>query len=160
MDGDDKPVLDGTNSAAEQSQNGQPATTATTATIEDSDTHITQNTTKRQARASMLTVYIEEAHAVDEWAVPLPRRTGGHIKFARTIQDRIQAARDFVRDHSYPGDLVCDSMEGDMVRCFDAWPERLYIIEDGVVVYKGGIGPFLYEPKEVLQWLQRRFDEN
>lgn len=111
------------------------------------------------ARASMLTIYIEEAHAVDEWAVPLPRRTGGHINFAKNIDDRLQAARDFIRDHNYPCDLVCDDMCADANLLFDAWPERLYIIENGVIVYKGGPGPFEYEPQEILQWLQRRFDD-
>jgi hypothetical protein len=112
---------------------------------------------KSNARASMLTVYIEEAHAVDEWAVPVPRRTGGHIKFAKDIGDRIKAAKDFVKDNSYPGRLVCDHMDGDVAQMFDAWPERLYIIENDVVVYKGGMGPFHYEPSEVLNWLDERF---
>lgn len=34
-------------------------------------------------------------------------------------------------------DIVCDSMRGDMVSRYGAWPERLYIIVDGVIVYQG-----------------------
>lgn len=35
--------------------------------------------------------------------------------------------------------------------------ERLYIIVDGVVVYKGGYGPFDYKLWEVQDWLAARY---
>ncbi len=105
----------------------------------------------------MLTVYIEEAHAVDDWAVPLARRTGGHIHFANIIQDRLLAAKSFVADFQYPIPLVCDTMREEVSKCFAGWPERLYVIENSVVVYKGDQGPFGYKPRELEVWLQKRF---
>ena len=38
---------------------------------------------------------------------------------------------------------------------FGALPERLFIIKDGVVEYVGGIGPLLFNPKEVREWLHK-----
>lgn len=40
---------------------------------------------------------------------------------------------------------------------YDAWPERLYIIVDGVIVYKGGNGPFGYCLWEVQEWLAEKY---
>ena len=42
----------------------------------------------------------------------------------------------------------------------NAWPERLYILDDsGRISYKGGNGPFKYDPKEVRAWLAQRYGE-
>jgi hypothetical protein len=41
---------------------------------------------------------------------------------------------------------------------YSAWPERLYIIdEQGRIAYRGGMGPFHYDPAEVRAWLAQRF---
>lgn len=37
----------------------------------------------------------------------------------------------------FVGEIVCDSMKGEVDDRFGAWPERLYIIYKGIVVYKG-----------------------
>lgn len=36
---------------------------------------------------------------------------------------------------------------------YAAWPERLYIIHNGHVVFKGGIGPEGYHPELVEEWV-------
>jgi hypothetical protein len=38
---------------------------------------------------------------------------------------------------------------------YAAWPERLYVVVDGVVAYKGGPGPCGYVLDDVRTWLQR-----
>jgi hypothetical protein len=48
-------------------------------------------------------------------------------------------------------------MRGQVVDRYEAWPERLYIVLDGAVVYKGGFGPFDYRLDEVQDWLARRY---
>lgn len=40
-------------------------------------------------------------------------------------------------------------------RSYAAWPERLYIIVDGVIVYKSGPGPFGYVLDDVRSWLEK-----
>ncbi len=48
-------------------------------------------------------------------------------------------------------------MANDMIHRFDAHPERLLIIEKGVVVHKGGKGPLLfYDIDDVIEWMRKR----
>jgi len=110
--------------------------------------------------AEFLTVYIEEAHAKDDWKVPVGANPGGEdILMHKVIQDRLNAGKKFVEGVKYPIELVCDTMKSQAMIRYEALPERLYIVEQGVVVYKGGGGPFLYKPEEVLHFLQNRFGE-
>lgn len=48
-------------------------------------------------------------------------------------------------------------MAGHAVDRYGAWPERLYIVHDGLIVYKGGKGPFDYHLGEVQAWLSERY---
>ena len=121
-----------------------------------------QYCTGKDAPARMLTCYIEEAHAKDEWyffesEVTTTFKT--EIYVHRNIEERIAAAKLFAERTSAKQGLqiVCDSMAGHLVQRYGAWPERLYIVIDGVVVYKGGMGPFDYRLYEVRQWLEDRF---
>lgn len=111
--------------------------------------------------AQFLTIYIEEAHAVDEWWLPhAPEANiGGKacIKQHHTIAGRIAAAQKFVDDLQFPIETVCDAMNNEASLFFGGWPERLYIVEKGVIVYQGGLGPFDYKLAEVKDWLIDRF---
>lgn len=106
--------------------------------------------------ARFYTIYIEEAHAIDEWFLP-EAPSKACIKVHKTIEDRIQAAKNFIKYTNCQFELVCDTMKAEANRRYDAWPERLYIILNGIVVYKGGYGPFDYKLGEVQEWLINRF---
>lgn len=116
---------------------------------------------KFPAVARFLTIYIEEAHAYNEWWLPESpgAQPGGcsYIANHENISDRINAAKRFRTDFNFPGEIVCDSFEDQVNERFGAWPERLYIIENGIVVYQGGMGPFDYKLAEVKDWLIERF---
>ena len=89
------------------------------------------------AVAKMLTIYIEEAHAVDEWVLPESEvEVSGEtaIPVHQNISERISAARRLVSNRGILSETVCDSMAGQVCDRYRAWPERLYIIVDGVVV--------------------------
>ena len=107
--------------------------------------------------ARFLTIYIEEAHARDEWW--LPDSAGGKacIYNHKTLQDRLQAGKKFVEDFSFKPELICDSFKNQVDERFEAWPERLYIVQNGVIVYQGGYGPFDYKLAEVKDWLIERY---
>lgn len=76
----------------------------------------------------------------------------------RTLADRVAIAGDFVQRFHFPLPLAVDGMDDDADRLYAAWPERLYVIdEQGVIAYKGGMGPFDYHPEQVRAWLDRRF---
>lgn len=67
---------------------------------------------------------------------------------------RIAIARDFVQRFDYALPFVVDDMEDVALQAYSAWPERLYAIgADRRVAYKGGIGPFKFDPDELADWL-------
>lgn len=112
------------------------------------------------AVAQLLTIYIEEAHASDEWKLPestVEVEMATSIAVHQSMNERLEAAKLFQIRRNFQSELVCDSMDGNIIECYDAWPERLYIILNGVIVYKGGAGPFDYKLWEVQEWLSEKF---
>jgi hypothetical protein len=111
--------------------------------------------------AKFLTIYIAEAHAKDEWYLPTAPNAheGGHacIIQHKNIESRKYVASTFIEDFDIPFEVVCDSMKDQVCERYDAWPERVYIIEKGMVVYAGGLGPFDYKLAEVKDWLASRY---
>jgi hypothetical protein len=87
---------------------------------------------KFPAVARFVTIYIDEAHAHDEWWLPdMPgAHVGGksYIANHRNITDRLAAATKFVEDFAFPCEVVCDSFEDEVNDRFGVCPERLYDI--------------------------------
>jgi len=78
----------------------------------------------------------------------------------KNIGDRVAIANDFTKRFKYPVPFGIDKMSNAANDEYAAWPERLYIIdESGRICYKGGNGPFKYDPKEVRAWLTQRYGE-
>jgi len=111
-----------------------------------------------QNKADFLTIYIREAHAQDGWTF---RHIANKIKYARKIEDRFAAAEEFISQYQPHASVhvVIDEMSDACLIAYGAYPERLYIVEDGVIMYKGGKGPHGYHVEEVEKWLQKRFPE-
>lgn len=119
------------------------------------------STNNLAAVARFLTIYIDEAHASDEWWLPdsPEAHEGGkaHIRTHRNLKERLKAAKTFVDDFKFPIEVVCDSFDNEVLSYFESWPERLYIIQYGFIVYQGGKGPFDYKLAEVKDWLSDKF---
>jgi hypothetical protein len=73
------------------------------------------------------------------------------------LGDRLAAANKFMEDKLFAMELVVETMDQEVQDRYEAWPERLYIIVDGVVVYRGGRGPFDYLLHDVQDWLAARY---
>jgi type I thyroxine 5'-deiodinase len=74
-----------------------------------------------------------------------------------TLAERVAVANDFVTRFDYSIPLVVDPMENPADEAYAGWPERLYVVgEDARVAYKGGVGPFGYDPDELEAWLAQR----
>jgi Iodothyronine deiodinase len=109
-------------------------------------------------RADFLTVYIREAHPLDEWQMQPNLDQGVCYRQPRDIGDRVAIANDFVKRFRYPVPLAIDTMANTANSLYAAWPERLYILDPhGVILYRGGLGPFHYKPEEVRAWLETNF---
>jgi hypothetical protein len=105
-----------------------------------------------------LTVYIREAHPIDEWKMKANDDQGICYPQPRTLAQRVAIASDFVTRFHYPIPLAVDAMDNRADAIYAGWPERLYVIdESGRVAYKGKTGPFGFHPEELEAWLARRF---
>eukprot|EP00058_Branchiostoma_floridae_P017044 XP_002602532.1 hypothetical protein BRAFLDRAFT_93837 [Branchiostoma floridae] len=116
-------------------------------------------------RADFLTVYIAEAHASDGWsfrnnikirffAVVAFLISLGDFRKHRTLEERLTAAK-MLADSNLSGPLLVDTMDDVANRKYGAWPERLYILLDGRVMYKGMPGPHGYHVHQVRDWLEK-----
>ena len=113
-----------------------------------------------------MTIYIAEAHASDEWSLgltPNGANAGANKKWdvplPRTMEARLELAQTWVESLQPDTPYAVDLMNDNSRLAYGAWPERLVIIEDGVVQYYGGQGPWEYKPKEVADWLAQRFNK-
>ena len=78
----------------------------------------------------------------------------------KTIEQRLAIANDFTQRYKFTVPFGIDQMSNAANDAYAAWPERLYVIDEmGRISYKGGNGPFYYDPKEVRDWLAKRYGE-
>jgi len=106
---------------------------------------------KRQGSASFLAVYIQEAHAHDEWPV------GKKISFCnqhKSLSSRCRLAKD-VKSGEF--DILVDNMQNGFQSVFAAWPFRFYIFYDDKILLKGQPDEqtFLYNVDQIFDCLDR-----
>jgi Iodothyronine deiodinase len=112
--------------------------------------------------ADFLTIYIREAHPIDEWRMKANEKDKDDVCYTqpKTLAQRVAIANDFTKRFKFALPFGIDDMNNAANDAFAAWPERLYIVDEtGKISYKGGNGPFKYDPKEVRAWLTQRFGE-
>uniref|UniRef100_A0AAX7TCY5 Iodothyronine deiodinase n=1 Tax=Astatotilapia calliptera TaxID=8154 RepID=A0AAX7TCY5_ASTCA len=107
----------------------------------------------------MLSVYIvlvqscENALLVslaDGWAF----KNNYDINQHQSLEDRLSAAQVLVQSEPLCP-VVVDEMTDVTTIKYGALPERLYILQAGKVLYKGGKGPWGYNPAEVRSFLEK-----
>ncbi len=100
-------------------------------------------------------VYIAEAHPTDEWQVPSNETEGVCLLQARTLDQRLAAARLCTANLELSIPTLVDPMDNAVSSAFSAWPERIYIAgRDGRIHYRGGPGPYGFDPAEARGSLQ------
>ena len=108
--------------------------------------------------ADFLTVYVREAHPTDEWQMKSNVKEDVCYAQPKTLAQRVAIANDFIQRYKYPIEFGIDDMANAADLAYSAWPERLYVIDErGHIAYRGGMGPFHYDPAEVRTWLAQRF---
>jgi Iodothyronine deiodinase len=72
------------------------------------------------------------------------------INQPRGFEERRDAARILVERLEYDLPLAIDAMDNRAENDYAAWPERLYVVAaGGRIVYRGGLGPFGFDPQEM-----------
>jgi hypothetical protein len=105
---------------------------------------------------------VREAHPTDEWQMKSNLKDKDDVCYAqpKTLEQRLAIANDFTKRFKYDVPFGIDEMTNAANDAYAAWPERLYVLdENGRISYKGGNGPFKYDPKEVRAWLAQRYGE-
>ena len=107
--------------------------------------------------AQFLYVYIKEAHPEDEWQLDWNRNDDVVFEQPRTFAERMKLAKTFVEAMDVKTPTLVDDIRNTANACYAASPERIYIIDtDGRIAYKGGMGPFYFEPKEIEDFFAKR----
>merc|ERR1712226_1484173 len=88
--------------------------------------------------ATFLTVYTQEAHPTEagdyiDYFLPINRH--------KTLEERLSAAsaNELLQLETLPGPLLVDNMENEASRSYGSFPDRLYIVFKGKIVYQGGV---------------------
>ena len=76
------------------------------------------------------------------------------VRQHRTLDERIDAARESAERLGLALPLFVDGMDDSVSEAFAAWPERLHVVTaDAVLAYVGAPGPFGFDPDAARQAL-------
>lgn len=107
-------------------------------------------------RALFYVVYIAEAHAVDEWQLSANEQAGIRLKQHSQLAERLAAAQLCAQELELRIPTLVDGMDNPASELFAAWPERIYIIDKGgSIYYRGGYGPYDFNPAEARESLTK-----
>jgi len=103
-------------------------------------------------KAHFIAIYLAEAHGIDEW--PLGKKVC--ITKHKTIEERINVAKNFQTDYNFKLPILIDSIENTFDYHYGAWPERYYMFDETGRICKAGFPTteFGYDRKEITQWLE------
>lgn len=110
--------------------------------------------------ADFVTVYIAEAHPAERGHFRVGGEGGNYdIDTHANIADRLAAATKLKEEagEALKGcKILVDPMDDRANIAYAALPERLYVVQDGQIVYQGGLGPFDYKIPEVETFLAKK----
>lgn len=111
---------------------------------------------KHRSAAATFVVYIAEAHPVDGWQTASNEEEGILVRQHETFEGRCAAARLCAAKLGLDVPTLVDGMDDAAAEAFSAWPERIYIVgTDGLIAYRGGPGPYEFNPDEASEALAR-----
>lgn len=110
----------------------------------------------RRFRDQVITlgVYVREAHPTDGWKMQTNERVGVSVAQPKSLTERAAVAQQcFAKIRpSFP--WAVDDVNDATGHAYSGMPARLYLLSpQGVVLYKGGRGPFGFKPGEMEQSL-------
>lgn len=109
---------------------------------------------KWKDRVAFLFVYIREAHASDEWQMPVNEKEGVVFTQPTSLEARREVAGKCCTSMQMLMPCVVDDMKNNVDNAYAAWPERFFVVDaNGRIAYAGAQGPWGFKPEEVEKWL-------
>ena len=111
-------------------------------------------------------LYIEEAHACDEWPIRssryMPNGEVVSVKQPRLVSERVALAQSFVDSFDLGPEmkiLVDDPEQGNLFeKAYAPWPIHIYVIENGIMQYISAPTDCAHDVSELRAWLKHRHD--
>lgn len=94
-------------------------------------------------------VYITEAHPSDVWQMQSNIRDQVVFATPKNEEERAFVAGACVRKLGIKIPAVLDEFGNSTEAAYTGWPDRMYLIDGGKVVYKSKPGPFGFHPDEL-----------
>lgn len=109
-------------------------------------------------------VYIEEAHAKDEWPIRssryMPDNSIVNVEQPKKIAERIELAQKFVSTFDLGKEMkvLVDNPEigNPFEKAYAPWPIRLFVIENGVIQFISAPTNCVHDVSELRRWLEQR----
>ncbi|QLE78500.1 redoxin domain-containing protein [Francisella sp. Scap27] len=110
-----------------------------------------------------LTIYTAEAHAENGWKLvdqyindsEYTAEADFCFPYAKSIEDRKKMAEWLISKKNFEMSVVLDTIDDNLLKVYNSWPIRLYVINDGKIVFCGDQGPFGYNPSSLNPTLEK-----
>ncbi len=110
-----------------------------------------------------VTIYTAEAHPEDGWRLDAQYEADEEFtqasdfcfNYAKSIEERRAMAERMIAAKQLTMEVVLDPLDNPLLRAYNSWPIRLYVIRGAKVCYSGEQGPFGYEPDDVDRALHK-----
>ncbi len=100
-------------------------------------------------------IYLREIHPTDGWQVKENEADAVLFRQHRSMDERVEVGQACMLKLALEMPALVDEMDDAVAKDYAAMPERLYLIgRGGKVVYKGGMGPMFFRPKEWEQAIE------
>ena len=104
-----------------------------------------------------LTIYTAEAHTDDGWKLvnqyvsdeEYTNENDFCFSYAKNIDERKNMAQWLIDKKHFNMPIVLDSMSDELLKEYNSWPIRLYVVYKSKIVYCGDQGPFGYNPDDL-----------
>jgi hypothetical protein len=106
-----------------------------------------------------LLVYIREAHPKDGWQVPRNEDEGVVFSQPETLEQRSSICQQMCEKLELTIPAVIDGMDNAVNQAYNAWPDRLYLIDaKGRIAHQGGRGPRGFDPDGLATAILHQLD--
>ena len=96
-------------------------------------------------------MYIQEAHPIDGWQVPMNLTDDAEFLQPTSEDERAEVAEACVLRLNFEMPMLLDNMANQVDEAYSALPERLYLLDSqGVILYRSEQGPWGFD---VDAWL-------